>query len=157
MTPAEFTTIYREHLPQVAKYLVRRCNRDDVEELASKTFEIAWLKREQVAPGHELPWLYRIAGYVLANHRRALARNQSFLASLWQRDYSPSPEDIAIADLSLAEAWRKLSPAERQLLALVSFEGLDNAQLAIALELSPNAVAVRLARARAKLAQYLAE
>jgi RNA polymerase sigma-70 factor, ECF subfamily len=157
VTPEEFSALYREYLPQISKYLIRRCDRSDVEELASRIFEIAWNKKDQAEIGFELPWLYKIAGYVIANHRRSLNTRANFLAAFTSPDISPSTEDIAIADLAIAEAWSKLTPADRQVLALVSFDGLNNQQAAKVLEISPNAVAIRVNRARGRLAEYLSE
>src|SRR5690606_15805284 len=57
---AEFADVYRRHLPAVSAYLARRVPREDVEDLASDVFAIAWRKRATVTPGEELPWLYRI-------------------------------------------------------------------------------------------------
>lgn len=153
--PEEFTSIYRQFLPQISKYLARRVSPSDVEEIASRIFEIAWRKRNQARPGFELPWLYRIAGYVVSNHRRSEAAKADFLAFFRPSDAAPSAEEIAINDLSLSEAWAKLSPAERQVIALSSFEGLDNPSAARVLEISTNAFALRLSKAKAKLRKFL--
>lgn len=151
MSPEQFTNIYRGFLPQISKYLVRRCEASDVEELASAVFEIAWRKRSQAPSGFELPWLYRIAGFVVANHRRARQAETNFLARFRPLDFAPSPEDIALGDLGLADAWKKLSPFEREAISLVAFEGLSNQEAAKVLEITPNAFTQRLAKARAKL------
>jgi RNA polymerase sigma-70 factor (ECF subfamily) len=151
VNPEEFTALYRGFLPQISSYLVRRCDRSDVEELASRVFEIAWRKRSQAPKDYELAWLYRIAGFVVANHRRAIKSEKNFVARFKPVDFAPSPEDIAIADLSLAKAWGKLSPFEREAISLTAFEGLSNHDAAQVLEISPNAFTQRLAKARAKL------
>ena len=151
MTPEEFTSIYRQLLPQITKYLVRRVSPPDVEEIASRIFEIACAKRSEAPKGFELPWLYRIAGFVVANHRRSQKAKESFMALFRPKDSAPSAEDIALSDLSLSEAWAKLTPAERQVISLSSFEGLDNASSARVLEISTNAFALRLSKAKSKL------
>jgi RNA polymerase sigma-70 factor (ECF subfamily) len=151
MTPEEFTSTYRQLLPQITNYLVRRVNPSDVEDLASRIFEIAWTKRSEAPKRFELPWLYRIAGFVVANHRRTETAKENFLVLFRPRDSAPSAEDIALSDLSLSEAWAKLTPAERQVISLSSFEGLDNADSARVLEISTNAFALRLSKAKAKL------
>jgi len=155
MTPAEFSAIYREHQTPIAKYLARRVEFGQVEDLCSEVFEIAWQKREQAAEGYELPWLYRIAGFVIANSRRKTAGRSRLFSALSVTDHAPSAESIAIADIALADAWRKLSAAERGILALVAFEGLRVDQVATAMGLSANAVSIRVHRARAKLAELL--
>jgi RNA polymerase sigma factor (sigma-70 family) len=155
VSPEEFTGVYREFLPQISKYLVRRCDLADVEELASRVFEIAWRKRAQAPAGFELAWLYRIAGFVVSNHRRARQSEQNFLARFKPLDFAPSPEDIALADIGLAAAWKKLSPFEREAISLTAFEGLTNTEAAKVLEITPNAFTQRLAKARAKLKDNL--
>lgn len=142
-------------MPQISQYLVRRCETKDVEELASTVFEIAWRKRSQAPEGFELAWLYRIAGFVISNHRRAQKSERNFLERFKPVDFAPSPEDIAIADVSLSKAWAKLSPFEREVIALSAFEGLSNQDAAKTLEISPNAFTQRLAKARKKLKEYL--
>ena len=138
-------------MPQVSSYLVRRCERSDVEELASRVFEIAWRKRTQAPKGYELAWLYRIGGFVVANHRRAINSERNFVVRFKPLDFAPSPEDIAIADMGLSKAWGKLSPFEREAISLTAFEGLSNQDAAKVLEISPNAFTQRLSKARAKL------
>ena len=151
MTPEEFTSTYRQVLPQITRYLVRRVSHSEVEDLASRIFEIAWTKRSEAPKGFELPWLYRIAGFVVANHRRTEKAKENFLVLFRPRDSAPSAEDIALSDLSLSEAWAKLTPAERQVISLSSFEDLNNADSARVLEISTNAFALRLSKAKTKL------
>jgi RNA polymerase sigma-70 factor (ECF subfamily) len=88
---------------------------------------------------------------VVSNHRRASRSEQSFLVKFRPVDFAPSPEDIALADLDLSAAWKKLTPFEREAISLSAFEGLSNQDAARVLEISPNAFTQRLAKARAKL------
>ena len=57
----------------------------------------------------------------------------------------------------VAAAFRGLPEADRELLALVAWEGLDNGQVADVLGCSRNAVRIRLHRARARLADAMAQ
>jgi RNA polymerase sigma-70 factor (ECF subfamily) len=155
MSPEEFTHLYRDFLPQISGYLVRRSDRSEVEELASRVFEIAWRKRAQAPKGFELAWLFRIAGFVVANHRRSIRSEQNFLQRFKPNDFAPSPEDIAVSDLGLAEAWKKLSSFEREAISLTAFEGLSNQDAAKVLEISPNAFTQRLAKARKHLKAHI--
>jgi RNA polymerase sigma-70 factor, ECF subfamily len=151
MTPEQFTQFYRAYLPQLSGYLVRRCEKSDVEELASRVFEIAWRKKDQAPKGFELAWLYRIAGFVVANHRRAIRTERGLFQLFRLNDFAPSAEEIAVSDLELAEAWAKLSSFEREVISLSAFEGLSNQQASRVLEISPNAFSQRLAKARKSL------
>jgi RNA polymerase sigma-70 factor (ECF subfamily) len=60
-----------------------------------------------------------------------------------------------MADMGLGSAWEKLSGSERELISLWSFEGLDAKEIATVLEISPNASAIRLSRAKEKLRNLL--
>jgi DNA-directed RNA polymerase specialized sigma24 family protein len=61
---------------------------------------------------------------------------------------APSAESIALADIELAEAWKKLNEKEREVLALWALDGLEPGEIAISLGLSTNAVNIRLSRAK---------
>ena len=152
----DFASVYSEHLPAISRYLARRVERDSVEDLAADVFALAWRKRESVTRGEELPWLYRIAANLVANHRRKLAASTSFITSLRPADSAPAADDIVIADPQLANAWRQLKPADREVIALATFEELSIGEIASALGISANAVSIRLHRARKRLASLLA-
>lgn len=154
MNQQEFVATFRNHLPAVSKYLARRVARADVEDLASDIFEIAWRKRKEFKEGAELAWLYRIGGYVIANHRRREAK-RAWLPLLDTDAAAPSAEDLGIANVSMAQAWSKLKPSDRNILALSTFDGLSVTELAVALELSPNTASQRLGRARGRFAELL--
>jgi RNA polymerase sigma-70 factor (ECF subfamily) len=155
-TDDAFERAYAKHLPAVSGYLYRRVERRFVEDLAADVFAVAWRRRASVVEGEELPWLYRIAANLVANHRRKQATGFALFVALRPADSSPSAEDIVIADASLAEAWRALRAQEREILALALVEDLSVADIATALDISANATSIRLHRARKKLAELLA-
>jgi RNA polymerase sigma-70 factor (ECF subfamily) len=153
----DFAAVYGRHLPAVSAYLSRRVDYRDVEDLAADVFAVAWRKRETVTPGEELPWLYRIAANLVANHRRRQAASASFFAGLRPADSAPSAEEIVIGDQTLARAWVRLRVRDREVLALAVFEDLPVADIAVSLGVSANAVSIRLHRAKRALALLLAE
>ena len=65
-----FTAIVREHSTALVRYFARRGPRQDAEDLAADVFATAWRRRDDVPREAVLPWLYRTAGFTLANHRR---------------------------------------------------------------------------------------
>jgi RNA polymerase sigma-70 factor (ECF subfamily) len=156
-TPEQFSEVFREHLPALTRYLSRRVVIDDVEDLAANVFEIAWMKRAQVVSGEELPWLYRIAAFQVANYRRRLNTSASFMRLQRSVESAPSPEALAVLDFDLAQAWKTLTPGEAELLALVAFEDLPIGDAAKVLQITPNAASLRLLKARKKLEAALAE
>lgn len=157
MSPEEFNAVFRALLPEVSKYLARRVNQADVEDLASDLFELAWTKRNQIESGFELPWLYKSARYLIANHHRKQSGRTRILATLAEPVSAPSAESLALADIELAEAWEQLTAKEQELLALWAFENLTAKQIAMALSISENASNIRLTRAKQKLISLLSE
>jgi RNA polymerase sigma-70 factor (ECF subfamily) len=127
-----------------------------VEDLAADLFEIAWTKRDSIPQGLELPWLYKTARYLIANHRRKTQNRARIFSMLSAPEAAPSAESIALADVGLGSAWEKLSSADRELISLWSLEGLDAKEIAVVMEISPNAAAIRLTRAKEKLRVLLA-
>ncbi len=69
---AWFTAAVREHSTALVRYFARRGPRQDAEDLAAEVFATAWRRRADVPRDAVLPWLYRTAGFTLANHRRKL-------------------------------------------------------------------------------------
>ena len=155
MTAEEFGALFRAHITEISRFLARRLPMDQVDDIASDLFEIAWNKRSKIPQGLELPWLYKTARYLIANHRRKEAGRLAILATLSEPVAAPSAESIALADLELAQAWDKLNEKEREALALWALDGLDPKEVAIALGISENAANVRLSRAKKNLLSEL--
>jgi len=157
LSPDDFTERFAGLRVPIAKFLYRRVEVKDVDDLSAEVFEIAWRRGGAVMVGEELPWLYRVATNLVANHRRKNARAHNLLAAIVAPDTSPSAESIAVADIALAEAWGRLPTTSRQILALTALDGLTVAETALALDITANAVSVRLNRARNQLRAALAE
>jgi RNA polymerase sigma-70 factor (ECF subfamily) len=111
---AQFTQTYRELLPAISRYLSRRVPEREIEDLAAQTFEIAWRKRADVAAGEELPWLYKIASFQVANYRRKHQSAIRYLVLSLVPETAPSAESLAIFDIDLAAAWRTLFKTQPQ-------------------------------------------
>lgn len=157
MTPEQFSAVFREHQAALSRYLSRRVAIDDVEDLAANVFEVAWRKRSQVVVGEELPWLYRIAAFEVANLRRRQNSAANFLKLQKTVETAPSPEALAVLDFDLAQAYKTLSAAEAEVLALVAFEDLSISDAAKVAGITPNAASLRLFKARKKIETALAE
>jgi len=156
MNADEFESRFRQFLPKVAKYLGYRVPSGDVEELASEIFLIAWKKQASCPDGLELPWIYKISGFVVANYRRKSLRNRSL--QLFDSDLSsPSAEDVFLADFNLKNAWGQLANRDQTILGLAALEGLSVSEISTALGISNNAVSIRLHRARKNLDLLLKE
>ncbi len=129
---------------------------DDAADAISETFTTAWRRIDDIPEGEQARlWLYGVARRVLANHHRGETRRSALAVRLraelaaWE-DSQPH-QDVG----AIREAFQRLSPEDRELLSLVSWEGLDTAQIATVLECSRGAVRLRLHRARKRLAREL--
>lgn len=154
---ARFDALFTEHQRHVLAYAMRRAQTlADAEDVAAETFAIAWRKLDAIPTTEPLPWLYAVARRVLANHRRGTGRRER-LAALLRVEDAPTPmragDDL---DGPAFAALASLSPADQELLRLVAWEELGNQQIAAVLGITPNAVAIRLHRARARFADALA-
>jgi RNA polymerase sigma factor (sigma-70 family) len=146
----EFRAIYEAHHASVCAYFARRAARDDVEDLAAETFAVAWRKLPRRLE-HPLPWLYAVAGKVLSNHRRKVARRGEFAAD----PASGDPADRLGGDRGLARAFATLSERDQEAICLVAWEGLSTADAARAAGCSTATFHVRVSRARARLSRAL--
>jgi RNA polymerase sigma-70 factor (ECF subfamily) len=128
----------------------------DAEDVAAETFTIAWRKIDAIPSDEPLPWLYAVARRVLANHRRGLGRRERLAALLRVEDVATPIRAGEDHDGPAFAALATLSPADQELLRLVAWEELGNQQIAAVLGITPNAVAIRLHRARERFADALA-
>jgi RNA polymerase sigma factor (sigma-70 family) len=154
---AEFRRLFAEHHRHVLAYALRRTEqRADADDVLAGTFAVAW-RRFADAPAEELrlAWLYAIAARVLANQRRSIRRLSALRSRLRAQPPADAPERVELSEV--LAALRELRPEEQETLRLVAWEGLTNAELAVALGCSENAAAIRLHRARNRLADQLAK
>ena len=92
---------------------------------------------------------------MLANQRRSARRLLALRLRLRELPAAPQPERGELAEV--LAALRDLRPEEQEVLRLAAWEGLTNAELAVALDCSENAATIRLHRARKRLAEHLAK
>src|SRR4029077_9310190 len=128
----------------------------DAEDVVSATFTVAWRRiSDKPSAEFELPWLYAIAARVLANQRRSLRRLGALRSRLREL---PAPARDERSDLpEVVAALKQLRRDDQEILRLAAWEGLTGAELAVALDCSENAAAIRLHRARKRLEEQLAK
>jgi RNA polymerase sigma factor (sigma-70 family) len=159
-TAAGFEQFFRAHYARVLAYIVRRLpDRAAAEDLAAETFLIAWRRRDDV-PADPLPWLFVVARNVLNNSRRAAQRRDELAQRLGADTVTGGvdadlDEPVAIESQRLMQALARLKEADREVLMLSSWDGLDRSRAAAVLGCSENTFAVRLHRARRRLAGAL--
>ncbi len=150
---ARFRVLYDAAYPRVAAYALRRARtREDALDVVSETMLTAWRRLDEIPEGPQrLPWVFGVARRVLANHYRAAGRQERLVTRAAQDPPGAAPQ----LDL-VHEALHALQPDQREILTLAAWDDLDNREIAGVLGLTPAAVAVRLHRARRRLARELA-
>lgn len=152
---AWFETLVREHATAVHRFLARRTGRDEADDLAADVLTTAWRRRDDIPDGAELPWLYRTAGFVVANHRRKFRP-----LPVGDVPDEIDPDDPAVRlvqDEQVRTALAALTARDRQILLLNAWEGLVGDGLATVLGVSRGGADAALSRARARLREVWAD
>jgi RNA polymerase sigma factor (sigma-70 family) len=145
-----FTELFRAHYGHVSAFARRRVTADAAKDIVAETFLVAWRQLDAI-PADPLPWLYRVAGRAVATHYRASRRGQALddRARLMVTDtVEPDHADVVVEGFGLAAAFCSLAESEREVLRLVSWEGLDAQRAAAVVGCSLATFKVRLHRAR---------
>lgn len=125
----------------------RRLPPADADDLVADVLLTAWRRLDDV-PSDALPWLYGVARRSMANQRRSAGRRHRLLL----RIAADRPADATPPDLThILEVLGRLRPDDQEILRLAAWEDLSAAEIAVALECTPNAAALRLSRARKRL------
>lgn len=159
--PRDFEAWYVEHQSAVYRYVrFRVATREAAEDVTSVVFMKALRSFERYDETRASPrtWLLRIARNAVTDHLRSLKRRGSLHVSLDRipdlvADI-PSHEERVIKQeriQRLLNSTQTLRKADQEILSLRYGAGLDNAEIAEHLEISNNAVAVRLHRALKRL------
>lgn len=133
-------------------YARRRTTAEAANDVVADVFLIAWRRIDEV-PAEPLPWLLGCARRVLANQRRGEQRGAA-LRDRIRRERStavhwPREDEVPLAVRAL---W-SLKACDQELLTLIAWDGLTRGQAARVLGISTGTLAVRLHRARRRLAR----
>jgi RNA polymerase sigma factor (sigma-70 family) len=161
-TPAAFGVIFDRHGSTLLRFLARRVDPAEAEDLLGEVFRIAFERRSTFEPGRDSarPWLYGIAANLVARHYRSEARRHRAMARVAaDRLVADDPADRAVAVTDACALWPRvmdaieaLPEAERQVLLLFAWEELSYGEIAQALGIPVGTVRSRLSRGRARLA-----
>jgi len=159
--PELMGVLYERHAPAVFRYLARRAGPPAAEDLLSEVFIAALSASSRVVAhdsGSALPWLYGIGLNVLHRHFRQQQPAPGVTRDLGM-DWDAVDDRIdAWGERGrLRAALAVLTDSDRELLLLVGWEGLSQAEAATALGISPGAARVRLHRARKRVLCTLEE
>ena len=147
----------------VRRYLARRCDAATADEVLNDVLVVCWRRLDEVPaePAESIPWAIGVARNLLANAERAQRRRDRLTAKVIALDPPPlaildagsgEPTDDAIA---VRDALTRLRRDDAELLRLWAWDELESPQLATVLGISANAAAIRLHRAKKRLADEL--
>jgi RNA polymerase sigma-70 factor (ECF subfamily) len=152
---ARFERLYQDYAGAVLTFARRRTSTNEAEDVVAEVFLATWRRLEEV-PADPLPWLLAIARGVLSNRRRGAERSSALIARLREVEPTmPVGDDARTPDGRVLQALSTLAPADQELLLLVAWEQLNRRQVAEVLGTSAGTVAVRIHRARRRLARAL--
>jgi RNA polymerase sigma-70 factor (ECF subfamily) len=153
-----FEGLFRENYGVIRAYALRRTTPEAAKDVVAETFLVAWRRLDDI-PADALPWLYGVARRVLANQRRSASRGAALerrLAGAATAASPPDPHETASDSELVRLALERLPASSREALLLVAWDGLSSARAARAAGCSRATFAVRLHRARVRLATELA-
>lgn len=160
--PGAFAELFDEYARSVYNHAFRlTADWATAEDVMAATYLQAWRSRERVTEegGSLRPWLLGIATNEARNHIRSNRRYRRVAAALLASDFTvPDHADEVAGRLddsrriaAAIDALARLRRAEREVLTLCLWEGLDYESAAEALGVPVGTVRSRLSRARARL------
>jgi len=160
-----FGAAYDRYAPMILRHLLYRApNKETAEDLLSKTFLRCW---EYVRSGKKITYLkqflYTTAQNALTDHyrRKSTADIPSDDLTAYdrpdERDTATVMLDREYDKIALANALAKIRPEFRDVLVMRYIDELEIAEVAKTLEVTPNAVYVRIHRALKSLKEVLTE
>lgn len=161
--PDAFGTLFERHSRELHRFLSRRLG-DRADDLLGELFVTAFEQRSRYRAelGDARPWLYGIATNLVRRHHRAEATRYRALGRTPLALVTPdgSPEAVALADSAalrprLARALADLKAPDRDVLLMLAWGQLDQAEVATALGIPLGTVRSRLHRARQQLRPVL--
>jgi RNA polymerase sigma-70 factor (ECF subfamily) len=154
---ARFARLYGSYYRPIRDFCRRRVVADLVDDAVAEVFLTAWRRLEDVPDGDEaLVWLYGVAYRVIGHQFRTATRRRRLevrLRSVVVRPASAADDSVTAGDearLVLAAAAR-LGDTDAEVLRLALWEQLAVTDIAVILDIAPNAVSQRLHRAKRNL------
>ncbi len=153
-----FAELFRSTRSDLLRYLLRRTtDAEEAADLLAETYATAWRKLEAIPAGDQARlWLFGVARNLLlrsARRQRVADALVDRLAGELRAAGPPAPSDDRA--LRLRTALAELTERDREILTLSAWEGLAPREIAKVMRTSPNAVRIRLHRARKQLGSRL--
>jgi RNA polymerase sigma-70 factor (ECF subfamily) len=150
---AHFETLARELIEPLRRFLARRTDPATADDALGDTLLVLWRRYDEL-PEAALPFAYGVARNCLANAQRGARRQHRVTGKIATLD-PPREVPDPTGDDRLARALAQLPPDDAELLRLWAWEQLTPAEIATVLDVTSNAVSIRLHRAREKLRDQL--
>ena len=155
VTRARFEQIAADLIEPLRRFLARRTDPATADDVLADTLLVCWRRLDEL-PEEPLPFAYGVARNCLANAERGVRRQARLAARIAVVDPpAEATPPAAEPDESLTRALAALRPEDAELLRLWAWEQLAPGEIATVLDITPNAVSIRLHRAREKLRDQL--
>ena len=158
MNVAELELIFRQNYVDIASFCARRLPAADVDDAVSEIFMTLSRRASEVDTATARPWLFVVARNVVGTHHRSARRKhaaeQRLASGRHLRAVPDTATTVTETDL-VAQASARLSAADRELLELISWEGLTTSELAAVFDCSTSAIHVRVHRLRDRLRAHM--
>lgn len=157
-----FGWIYDRYIKQIYRFVyLKVSHRANAEDLTQQIFMNAWQNiKGYKAQGFPLSsWLYRIANNAVIDHYRT-NRHHVALDSIPEEIFAQEPDDRIDTAMEIAKAAAmigKLESDQQSVVVMKFIEGMDNKEIATALEKTEGAVRVIQHRALKKLKDLISE
>jgi RNA polymerase sigma-70 factor (ECF subfamily) len=148
-----FEAIAREIVEPLRRFLARRTDAATADDALADTLVVLWRRYDDL-PDDVLPFAYGVARLSLANATRSARRQRRVAGKIATLD-PPREAPDPVGDDRLAEAMADLSEDDAELLRLWAWEHLTPTEIATVLDVTANAVGIRLHRAKARLRDAL--
>ncbi|MFB9312433.1 RNA polymerase sigma factor [Nocardioides plantarum] len=153
-----FEDVAAEVVEPLRRFLARRTDPATADDVLAETLLVCWRRIDEV-PDAPLAWTYGVARLCLANADRSARRQRRVAARVATVDPpavgTPGPGGESPQEAAVTEALGALPVKDAELLRLWAWEQLTPAEIAVVLDATPNAVSIRLHRARGKLRDEL--
>lgn len=150
--------VFESTYEPLQRYVCRRGGYSVSGDVVAEALTVLWRRLDDVPEGLERAWAFSIIRRCLANARRTTLRQDRLANRIAAEFRVPGFEPIETGlDAEFDAAMATLSEDDRELLRLSAWEELAPREIAVVLDLSPNAVSIRLHRARQQLKKLLVD
>jgi RNA polymerase sigma-70 factor (ECF subfamily) len=157
---AEYRALFRDVYDDAVRFAMRRADPADADEAVAAAMTIVWQRFDHAPESFDArrAWVFGIVRKTLLNQRRGATRRAALAVRVAENVELTHVDDVSSIELrrDLAVAWRTLSAAQQEVLALGIFEQLDPSDAARTLGVLPGTYRVRLTRAKKALQAALA-